>query len=129
MNSKQKTINGSSDLLTLKADAYAHAVYAISKKLPREEMFGLTSQLKRAALSVPLNVVEGFARQSAKSESQFLKIAYGSLKESQYILRFAVSEGLVQEKDIDLAFTLGDDAGKLLWKKTQALVHKQGSVR
>jgi len=54
------------------ADQYAHNVYSISKKLPKEELFGIVSQARRASLSVVLNVIEGFARNSNKSYKNFL---------------------------------------------------------
>ncbi|OGL35435.1 hypothetical protein A3F65_01665 [Candidatus Saccharibacteria bacterium RIFCSPHIGHO2_12_FULL_47_16b] len=59
------------DILLEKADQYAHDIYQLAKQLPKEESFGLSTQLKRAALSVPLNIVEGYARQSSQSEANF----------------------------------------------------------
>lgn len=52
--------------LKQKMDEYAHGVYTITKKFPREEIYGITSQLRRSALSVILNYIEGFARASGK---------------------------------------------------------------
>lgn len=117
MNSKQENIVAC-------AERYAHEVYAIAKLLPKEELFGLTSQLRRAALSVPLNVVEGYARQSAKSEAQFLKMAYGSLKESQFILRFAQDESYVTDIQVAAVLELGEEAARLIWSKTRFLENK-----
>lgn len=82
-------------ILLKKADSYAHSVYELTKQLPKDELFGLTSQLRRAALSVPLNIIEGYARQSTKVQVQFLHVSYGSLKESQYLINFAVEEKLL----------------------------------
>lgn len=113
--------NEKQDLVLEQADAFAHAVYDASQKLPKYEQFGLTSQLRRAALSVPLNIVEGYARQSKKAEAQFLKIAYGSLKEAQYILQFAVKERYLALKDTVEVILHGSQTGKLLWAKTQTL--------
>ena len=65
-----------------KADAYARNIYHGTKKFPRDELFGLTSQLRRAALSVPLNIIEGYARNSTRELSHFFRISYASLRES-----------------------------------------------
>jgi four helix bundle protein len=57
------------------------AVYDVTKKFPKEEMYGLTSQIRRAAVSIPSNIAEGEGRESKKEFYQFLSIAYGSLRE------------------------------------------------
>ena len=74
------------DLIKEKADRLALEVYVLSKKIPKEEMFGFTSQLRRAALSIVLNIIEGYARQHRQDHRRFLQIAYGSLKETMYLL-------------------------------------------
>jgi len=71
------------------ADGLAVAVYEVSKSFPREEIYGLTSQIRRAASSVPANIVEGASRESTKDYAHFLAIASGSLAETQYFLHLA----------------------------------------
>tara|TARA_Y100000588_G_scaffold382799_1_gene471021 strand:+ start:1560 stop:1913 length:354 start_codon:yes stop_codon:yes gene_type:complete len=64
-------------------------IYGVSKGLPEDEKFGMTSQLKRAAVSVPANVAEGAARQTKKEFKQFLFIARGSLSELDTLLELS----------------------------------------
>lgn len=99
-------------------DKYAHAVYKATKKFPREELYGVTSQLRRAALSVVLNYIEGYARRkgyNCKEHKQFLRIAYGSLKESKYLLHFSLVEEYLIPKDYQLLLILADEIGAMLY--------------
>lgn len=64
-------------------------IYAVSNSFPRSETFGLTSQLRRAAMSISANIVEGIHRNSRKESIRFLNIARGSLAESDYFLLLA----------------------------------------
>ncbi len=66
------------------ADEIALATYQETKLFPKEEIYGLTSQMRRAAVSVPSNIVEGCARESLPDYLRFLGIAFGSLKELHY---------------------------------------------
>ena len=61
-------------------------VYRLTKGFPEQERFGLTSQLRRAAVSVPTNIAEGSKRQSRRNYAHFLNLAEGSLAESQYLI-------------------------------------------
>ena len=71
------------------ADDLTVSVYEHTRSFPREEIYGLTSQLRRAAYSVPANVVEGALRESKKDYLHFLYIARGSLAETQYFVHLA----------------------------------------
>lgn len=71
------------------ANEFLLRIYKETKEFPREELYGLTSQLRRAALSVPTNIVEGYARRSRKELQNFLSIAVGSLAECEYLLEVA----------------------------------------
>lgn len=75
------------DLLSWqKANAFVLSIYEITKKFPKDELFGLTSQLKRAAVSIAANIAEGYKKQSKKEKIHFFNIAQGSLEECRYYL-------------------------------------------
>ncbi len=71
------------------ADDLTVAIYEATRTFPREEIYGLTSQLRRAAYSVPANIVEGSSRESKRDYLHFLYIARGSLSEAQYFVQLA----------------------------------------
>ncbi len=90
-------------LVWQKADELALRIYVATKLFPKDEMFSLTSQMRRAALSVPANIAEGYARFYAKEKSQFYNIARGSLTELEYYVDFSFRLGyLTKEKYNDL---------------------------
>jgi four helix bundle protein len=72
-----------------RADDLAVAVYEQTRSFPREEMYGLVSQLRRAGYSVPANIAEGSARETKRDYLHFLYIARGSLTETQYFLHLS----------------------------------------
>jgi len=77
--------------------ALAKTVYTLTAHFPREEAFGLTAQMRRAAVSVPSNIAEGVARASKKEFSQFLHIARGSLSELDTQLILAKDFGYIAD--------------------------------
>ena len=81
------------------ADDRTVAVYQQTRNFPREELYGLTSQLRRAVSSVPANIVEGSARESQRDYLHFLHIARASLAETQYFLHLANRLGYLNEAD------------------------------
>lgn len=99
-----------------KANELAHKVYDLALTFPRAELFGLTSQLQRAALSVPTNIVEGHARNSKKEFHRFLSIALGSLAETEYLIEFAYERKLIKEKDFQDICLLRSETGHIIWR-------------
>jgi four helix bundle protein len=97
-----------------KADELALLIYKITEQFPKTEIFGITSQLRRAALSVPTNIVEGYARKSKKELAQFINIALGSLAETEYLLDFSKRLGYSGTDTLPID-ALIDEVGKLLW--------------
>lgn len=102
------------------ADELAKAVYEKTSNFPKEELYGLTSQLRRAALSVPLNIIEGYARNSKNEFRQFLRIALGSLAEVGYLLEFSLAQNYLKEIGFKELMSLRNRCGKLLWKLFQS---------
>jgi four helix bundle protein len=69
-----------------KAHQFVLAIYALTESFPRSELFGLTSQMRRAGISIPSNIAEGFKKRCTKEKVHLLNVAQASLEESQYYL-------------------------------------------
>lgn len=89
-------------------------IYEITKDFPKDEQFGLTSQIRRAAVSIPSNIVEGKARGSNKDYKRFLLIARGSLEETKYQLLLAKDLKYIDEQKYKDVLNLSKDVGRLL---------------
>ncbi len=76
-------------------------VYSATKQFPKEEQFGLITQLRRAVVSITSNIAEGFSRSSYKEKSQFYSIALGSLTEAQNQILVAKDVGYMPQKEFD----------------------------
>ncbi len=79
------------------SDDFAVAIYERTRLFPKEELYGLTSQIRRAAVSVAANIVEGSGRESKRDYLHFLYIARGSLSETQYFVHLAQKLGFLTE--------------------------------
>jgi four helix bundle protein len=75
-------------------------VYVVTKDFPKEEIYGLTQQIRRSAISIPSNIAEGYGRFSSKDYKRFLLIARGSLFEFQTQLELAVAIGYISESNL-----------------------------
>ena len=94
----------------------AYRVYQITRGFPKDEIYGLTSQLRRAALSVPTNIVEGYSRKGDRELARFLNISLGSMAETKYLVYFSHQLGYLEEKDHAELTDGYDKLGKSLWK-------------
>jgi len=104
------------EILRLKMDEYVHFVYKLTKNFPKEEIYGVTSQLRRATLSIILNFIEGYARYKKAVKINFWEISYGSLKESKYLIYFSLKEKFINQADYGKAAKMADEIGAMLWK-------------
>ena len=98
-------------------DEYAHLVYKISRTFPKEELYGLVSQMRRAVISVVLNYLEGYARNRIAVRLNFLETSCGSFSETEYIVEFSLLEGLINKDDFLACEKLSNEIGAMLWKE------------
>lgn len=96
------------------ADQLALSIYSATKSFPKEEQFGLTSQLRRAAVSIASNIVEGCARSSQADYIRFLDMAFGSVREVAYQLSLAARLGYVDSKVAKELEQQADETAKVL---------------
>jgi four helix bundle protein len=101
-----------------KAMELAERVFAITETLPRKEDYGLTSQIRRAALSVPGNIAEGFGRQHTKDKLNFYYVARGSLAETKSHLIYGFKVGYFQHSD----FTALSELLDFIWEELNRLI-------
>jgi four helix bundle protein len=97
------------------------ALYKLTHSFPREEMFGLTSQLRRASVSIASNIAEGYGRGSKGEYRNFLGMARGSALEVQNQLVIARELGLGNRSEINKSEGLADETGRMLWAMMQKL--------
>jgi four helix bundle protein len=96
-------------------DGFVLDVYSVTRNFPKEEMYGLTSQIRRSSLSVILNYIEGFARQRKAVLKNFLEISYGSLKETKYLIYFSGRQNYLSKTDEDKLLEKSERVGRMLW--------------
>lgn len=101
-----------------KAHSFVLEIYKMTKNFPKEELYGLTSQIIRAAVSIPANFVEGFKRKSKNDKLKFYNISLASLEETRYFL--ILSHDLEYADTIELQSKI-DEVGKLLFSYSSKL--------
>jgi four helix bundle protein len=102
---------------------FVENIYKISAHFPKEEMYGLTSQIRRAAVSIPSNIAEGASRQSRKEFIQFLYISLGSLSEVE--TQLMLSERLQFTKNIQVVLNNALTIKKML---NGLITHQKGKI-
>lgn len=104
-----------------KAHALTLQVYEATKLFPSDERYGITSQMRRAAYSVPSNIVEGHSRRGRREFQQFLSIAAGSLAEVRYFLILARDLGHLDLEDYEKLWQSAEEVGRILYSFTKSL--------
>ncbi|MEI6808635.1 MAG: four helix bundle protein [bacterium] len=111
-----------------KADDLTVAVYGATKSFPRDEIYSLTSQLRRAAYSVAANIVEGASRESKKDYLHFLYIARGSLSEARYFIHLSCRLQYLDEERCRILTEQADEALRVLAGLVGAVERETGLV-
>ena len=93
----------------------------MTRRFPRDELFGMTSQIRRAASSVPANIAEGYGRDSTREYIQFLRVSQGSLKELETHLTLSGRVGLISESETKNVLEECDRLGKMLHRLIRSL--------
>jgi four helix bundle protein len=109
-----------------KAIAFADAVYAATRTFPVDERFGLTNQMRRAAVSISSNIAEGSARLSRKDFARFLEIATGSVFEVISQLFIGRNQKFLAGDDFTLLYTSAEELGKMISGLRRSLVEEPG---
>lgn len=94
-----------------KAHEFVLAIYTLTGTFPKHETYGLTAQLRRAAVSVPANIAEGFRRRGKADKARYMNIAEGSLEECRYYLILALDLGYAETAQLTM---LLNDVNRLL---------------
>ncbi len=94
-----------------KAHAFVLGIYRLTTTFPKHELYGMTSQFRRAAVSIPANIAEGFRKQSSADKARFLNIAEGSLEECRYYLILAHD---LEYGDTGSLWEQSEEVGRLL---------------
>ena len=105
-----------------KAHQFALAAYRLTRAFPRSEVYGLTSQFRRAAVSIAANVAEGFRKRGNADKLRFLNIAQGSLEESRYYLILVRD---LEYGDVTEAKAILEETSKLLEAYSQAILNSE----
>ncbi|MFZ5669740.1 MAG: four helix bundle protein [Pseudomonadota bacterium] len=92
----------------------AESAYGLSRLMPQSERYGLTSQLLRAAVSIPANIAEGRSRTGRREFARFLSIACGSLAETETLLEIAARTGLVGQQLVEPIQKRASEVGRML---------------
>jgi len=108
----------------LKAYDLALKVYQATKNYPREEIYGLVSQMRRSAVSVPCNIAEGYRRRSRKEYVQFLHVALGSCSELETLLALSRDLHFINDIEAKELYSLQEEVSPLLYGLIASLTRK-----
>lgn len=104
-------------------------VYSVTKKLPKEEIYVISSQLRRAVISIPLNISEGRKYSTRKEYNKFLRISYGSASEVETILEIIIQLDYISRDALKPTIKKVDEIKAMLYKMTEGGDRKSGVSR
>jgi four helix bundle protein len=104
-------------------------IYKVTKDYPRDERFGLISQMRRSAVSIPCNIAEGYGRKNIKEYLQFLYVTCGSCSELETLISLSQDLRLLDNEKYAKLYTLQEEVSKLLNGLIKSLSHeKKGTI-
>jgi four helix bundle protein len=107
----------------------AEQVYRLTTSFPKDEVYGMTSQIRRAAVSIAANIAEGHGRENSGSFVQFLRVAQGSLKELETHLVLAIRVSLAPTSKVDPVLQKCDELGRMLRSLIRSIQRRQSNDR
>lgn len=115
MENQTNKINSYKDLIVWqKSILLSITIYRLSKKFPKEEIYGLTSQIRRASVSIPSNIAEGRNRNTKKDFVQFLKISLGSVAELETQTEIAHKLNYINSQELSTVVSLSNEITRML---------------
>ena len=123
---KQVSYSFESVVAWQKAHAFTLLVYRLTREFPKDEIFGLTSQFRRAAVSIEANIAEGYKKMSKADKLRFLNIAEGSLAECRNYVILARDLEYVNEQQYNSLFVALEEASKLLTSYCKGIINNNG---
>lgn len=119
---QKKTIQSYRDLIAYqKAYQLTLDIYKCTRTFPKDELFGIVSQMRRSAVSIPCNISEGYCRNHRKEYIQFLNIAIGSCGELETLLSLSRDLAYLSRNDFENLYVAREEVSKLLWKLAASL--------
>ncbi len=109
----------------IKSFEFVKDIYLVTDRFPTEEKFGLISQMRRSAISIPVNIAEGAARKSNKEFIQFLHISLGSMTELDTLILLSKELGFLESNDCDILIDKLETIGKIIFGLIKNLEAKQ----
>ena len=110
-----------------KAIQLAREAYVLTDRFPKHELYGITAQMRRAAVSIPANIAEGHARRTTRDYIRFLAIAMGSLRELETCAEISTLIGLASRQQLEPVSGLANEVGALLARLSFSLASKSKS--
>lgn len=107
--------------LKIKTHNFIIGVYKVTDKFPKSELYGSTSQIRRASVSVMLNYLEGFARFKIKVKINFFEISFGSAKECKYLVYLSFCLGWIDKEEYNSLFSQIDEISGMLYSLINGL--------